>query len=101
MTTLRKANGLATGVGVHRVVRALHAVLGGGGTVARQWQANVLAWTATAVALLLLGWHWLRLQRLRAPGPLSGWVQRLAQGTTALAGVAVMFSALPSFVFLP
>jgi hypothetical protein len=101
MTTLRKANGLPLVWAfvvwfVHFMLCWVAVELWPG-----QWQANVLAWAATAVALLVLGWHWLRLQRPRAPGPLSGWVQRLALGSTALAGVAVVFSALPSFVFLP
>jgi len=67
----------------------------------RQWQANVAAWAATAGALLALAWHWHRLQGHRPPGALSGWVHRLGRGATALAGVAVVFNALPSVVFLP
>ena len=67
----------------------------------RQWQANALAWAATAVALLVLAWYWRHLHGTRPPGTLSGWVHRLGRGATALAGVAVVFSALPSLVFLP
>ena len=66
-----------------------------------QWQANVLAWGATAVALLALAWHWRRLQGHQAAGALSAWVHGLSQGTTVLAFVAVVFSAVPSLVILP
>ncbi len=66
-----------------------------------QWAANVLAWGATAVALLAVGVHCLRLKAEHAKGSLSGWTCRFAQGASALATAAVLFSALPSVVFLP
>jgi hypothetical protein len=67
-----------------------------------QWQANAVAWAATVGALLALGWHWRRLQRSTAPaGSMLDWVHHLGRGATAIAGLAVLFSALPSLVFLP
>ncbi len=66
-----------------------------------QWTANAVAWAVTAIALLALVAHHLRLKARRADGRLSGWSYRLAQGFTAIATAAVLFSALPSVVFLP
>lgn len=67
-----------------------------------EWIANVLAWVATAVALLSLGTYWLRLGAgSAAPGETARWTRRLGRGATAIAGAAVVFSALPSVVFLP
>lgn len=67
----------------------------------RQWIANELAWGATAVALLALGMHWIRLGAGTAPGDTARLTRRLGRGATVIAGVAVVFSALPSVVFLP
>lgn len=66
-----------------------------------QWTANALAWGATAIALLGLGVHHVRWAAQHADGRLSGWNYRFARGSTAIATVAVVFSALPSLVFLP
>lgn len=66
-----------------------------------QWQANALAWGATAVALLAMGVHWLRSHARHADGEISGWHYRFAQGATAIAGTAVLFGVLPSLIFLP
>lgn len=62
--------------------------------------ANASAWGLTAVALLCLGVHAWHLQRRAAQGELSAWTRRLGQGATALAGLAVVFTAVPSMVFV-
>lgn len=67
----------------------------------QQRLANAAAGVATALALLALGAHALHLRRQRAAGALPGWQRRFAQGATALAAVAVLFSALPAVVLLP
>lgn len=67
----------------------------------QQWTANAWAWALTALALLGLGVHHLRCSAQHTAGRLSGWGYRLARGSTALATVAVVFSAWPSLVFLP
>ena len=67
----------------------------------RQLMANALAWGATAVALLALGTYWVRLGASTPPGETARWACRLGRGAAAIAGVAVVFSALPSLVFLP
>ncbi len=66
-----------------------------------QWTANLWAWGATALALLAVGLHHARLKALHADGELPDWSYRFGRGAAALATVAVMFSALPSLVFLP
>lgn len=66
-----------------------------------QWTANVVAWGATAVALLVQGVHGVRLKARHADGSLPGWGYRFARGAVAIAMAAVVFSAVPSFVFLP
>lgn len=68
----------------------------------RQWLANGLAWAATVLALGALAWHWRRLGG-RAPGEegLVGWAHQIGRGATAIAGVSVLFSAVPSLVWLP
>ena len=66
-----------------------------------QWTANALAWGVTAVALLALGVHHVRLKAQHADGDLPGWSYRFARGAIAIATAAVVFSTLPSFVFLP
>lgn len=66
-----------------------------------QWRANVLAWAFTVVALLAMGMHFLRVKAQRADGGLSGFNCRYAHRAIGIATVAVLFSALPSIVFLP
>ena len=66
-----------------------------------QWTANALAWGVTAVALLALGVHYVRSKAQHADGDLPGWSYRFARGAIAIATAAVVFTALPSLVFLP
>jgi len=66
-----------------------------------QWTANALAWVGTAIALLAVGLHHVRLTAQHANGDLPGWSFRFARGAAAIAAVAVVFGALPSVVFLP
>jgi hypothetical protein len=65
------------------------------------WRANVWAWAATVIALLALAAHGLSVRSKRASGALSGWSYRFAQGAIALGTTGVLFSAIPSAVFLP
>ena len=64
-------------------------------------RANWLAWVATGVALLAMGVHALRLHRSTAQGEVAAFNRRFARGAIAIATVAVIFTALPSVVFLP
>ncbi len=67
-------------------------------------RANWLAWAATGVALLAMGAHALRLQRSAESdesGELAAFNRRFAHGAIVIATVAVLFTALPSVVFLP
>lgn len=66
-----------------------------------QWTANAVAWGVTAIALLAVAVHHVRLKARHAEGRLSGWSYRLAQGCTGIAAAAVVFSAVPSVIFLP
>jgi succinate dehydrogenase hydrophobic anchor subunit len=66
-----------------------------------RWLANATAWGATALALLALGVHFVRVRAAHADGALGGWHHRFAQGATALATAAVLFGALPSIVLRP
>ncbi len=66
-----------------------------------QWTANVLAWVITVIALLAISVQHVRFKAQHADGGLSGWSYRFARGATAIATAAVVFSALPSAVFLP
>lgn len=66
-----------------------------------QWTANALAWAFTAIALLAVGVHYVRLKAQHADGDLPGWSYRFARGAVAIATAAVVFTALPSVVFLP
>ena len=66
-----------------------------------QWAANAWAWGATALALAAVGVHCLHLEARHAQGALPGWSYRFARGAAAIVSVAVVFSALPSLVFLP
>ena len=73
----------------------------GGEIWPHQWGANALAWGATAIALLAVGVHFVRLKAQHADGKLPGWSYRFARGAAAIASAAVVFSAVPSVVFLP
>lgn len=66
-----------------------------------QWTANAVAWVATAIALLAVGVHLARVKAQHGVGGLSDWNYRFALGAVAIATVAVLFGAFPSFVFLP
>ncbi|MBC7942228.1 MAG: hypothetical protein H7Z19_21160 [Chitinophagaceae bacterium] len=66
-----------------------------------RWAANALAWAVTAIALLAVGVHFVHVRSRHADGELPGWIYRFAQGAAAIATAAVLFSALPSIVFLP
>lgn len=63
-----------------------------------QRMANIVAWSATVIALLALGVHALRLRGLRVAGALMGLHYRCSQGAAALATVAVVFSSLPAIL---
>lgn len=67
----------------------------------RQWTANALAWGVTAIALVVMGVHYVRLKAQYADDKLPDWSYRFARGAIAIATAAVLFSALPSIVFLP
>ena len=73
----------------------------GGEIWPHQWAANALAWAVTAIALLAVGVHFVHLAAQHADGRLPGWSYRFAQGAVAIATVAVVFTALPSVIFLP
>jgi hypothetical protein len=66
-----------------------------------EWRANQLAWGFTAIALLVMGVHFVRLDRRAEGGELGDFTRRFAHGAIAIATVAVLFSALPSVVLLP
>jgi len=66
-----------------------------------QWAANLVAWAVTAIALLAAGVHYVRLKAHQADGCLSDWSYRIARGAAVIAAVAIVFSAVPSVVFLP
>lgn len=66
-----------------------------------RWWNHAMAWSFTVVALAAVGLlHW-RLERADAGGDLARWKQRFARGATALALVAILFTAWPSFVLRP
>jgi hypothetical protein len=65
------------------------------------WRANQLAWGFTAIALLAMGVHFVQVHRPAERGELARFNHRLARGAIAIATVAVLFTALPSLVFLP
>ena len=67
----------------------------------QQWAANVLAWAVTVLALLAVGVHGARLKAQHANGQLADWSYRFSQGAVAIASAAVVFSAVPSLIFLP
>ena len=66
-----------------------------------QWAANAWAWVVTAIALVAVGVHCVHIEAQHAHGALPGWSYRFARGAAAIASAAVMFSAVPSVVFLP
>jgi hypothetical protein len=66
-----------------------------------QWAANAWAWGATAIAMLAVGVYAVRLRVRHAQGVIAGWNYRFARGAIAIATAAVIFSALPSIIFLP
>lgn len=63
--------------------------------------ANAFAWFVTAIALLAVGVHYVRLKAQYADGDLSGWSYRFARGAVAISTAAMVFNTVPSFVFLP
>ncbi len=65
-----------------------------------QDRANHLAWAFTALALLAMGRHVRQVARLAQQGEVLGFGHRFAQGAIAIATVAVLFTALPSVVFM-
>jgi NO-binding membrane sensor protein with MHYT domain len=66
-----------------------------------RWWNHVMAWVFTIVALAAVGGlHW-RLERTEASGDLARWKRRFARGATAIAVVAMLFTAWPSLVLLP
>ena len=66
-----------------------------------QRTANAVAWSATTIALMAIGVHYVRLTAQHAEGGLPGLSYHSARGAIAIATVAVLFITLPSFVFLP
>ena len=66
-----------------------------------QWAANALALGVTVIALLAVGVHYVQVKAQHADGALPGWSYRFARGAIAIATAAVVFSALPSIIFLP
>jgi hypothetical protein len=66
-----------------------------------QWAANAVAWGATAIALLAICMHFVQVKAQQADRVLSAWTYRFAQGAIAIATTGVLFSALPSILFLP
>lgn len=105
MTALKQSSGQSSGrpIVTALVIWFVHfMVLWAAGEIwPHQWTANVLAWGVTAIALLAVGVHYGRLKAQHADGGLSGWSYRFARGASAMATAAVVFSALPSLVFLP
>lgn len=66
-----------------------------------RWWNHVMAWVFTILALAAMGaLHW-RLARTGARGDLARWKQRFAHGATAIAVVAILFTAWPSVVLRP
>jgi uncharacterized membrane protein YidH (DUF202 family) len=59
-------------------------------------RANRLAWVFTAMALLAMGLHFVRVERRAERGELADFSRRFTRGAIAIATVAVLFTALPS-----
>lgn len=66
-----------------------------------EWRANYFAWGFTLIALLTTAVHLVRLRRPAEPAEVPDFGRRFARGAIAIATVAVLFTALPSVVFLP
>ena len=64
-------------------------------------RANMLGWGFTAMALLAMGFHFVRLRASKPAGEMSAWGHRFAHGAIAIATAAIVFTALPSLVFVP
>lgn len=67
----------------------------------RAWPANGVAWGATAIALVAVGVHAVRVRAHGTEGELGGWKRRFAQGAIAIATAAILFTAVPSMLLLP
>ncbi|KQP23308.1 hypothetical protein ASF43_05425 [Pseudorhodoferax sp. Leaf267] len=66
-----------------------------------RWWNHVSAWGFTVVALAAVGVvHW-RLEHADATGELARWKLRFARGATALALIAILFTAWPSVALRP
>ena len=67
-------------------------------------RANHLAWVFTALALLTMAVHFVRIERAirrtTERDELADFNRRFARGAIAIATVAVLFTALPSFMLL-
>ncbi len=64
-------------------------------------RANMLAWGFTAVALLAMGMQWVQVHRSTERGELATFDHQMARGSIAIAALAILFTTLPSIVFLP
>lgn len=67
----------------------------------RQAMANRLAWLFTALALVAMGVHVMRVRAAAPVGELAGWTRRFAFGAAAIATAAIVFNAVPSVLFHP
>lgn len=65
-----------------------------------QPRANRLAWLFTGMALLAMGGHFMRVRASTPADELTGWTRRFACGAIAIATAAIVFSAVPSIVFV-
>jgi hypothetical protein len=63
-----------------------------------QPRANHLAWVFTALALVAMAVHHVRLGRRHERSELTEFNRRFARGAVAIATLAVLFTALPSLV---
>ena len=105
MKALKHSNGQSSGrpIVTAFVIWFVHFMMlwAAGEVWPHQWAANALAWAVTAIALLVVGVHHVRLKALYADGDLPGWSYRFARGAAAIATAAVVFTALPSVIFFP
>lgn len=62
--------------------------------------ANRLAWGFTALALAAMAVFHAGVRAAAAAGDLEGWNRRFADGAAAIATVSILFSAVPSVVFV-
>lgn len=65
------------------------------------WRANLLAWGFTVVALAAMAAHFVQLRRADVQAEAARFNRRFAYGATAIATLAVLFTALPSMVLVP